>query len=850
MTNAGSAKDRHGPARPGDQGRDVTSEGFHAANAGARVTKKFIKMTLAKQALLGATILMGSTAIPAYAQMAPDAPSDAPQAAAVEDNSAIVVTATRRATSLQDVPINISAVGKDQLERQRIDDVRDIADFTPGITIADTGPGTTGTIVLRGLNASDSDTTGASYDNALGVYLGEVPVYYDFKMLDIARVETLLGPQGTLYGLGTLAGAIRNIPNRPDTEKVSAEVHGRLYGKNEASKVGYQVDGMINIPIVKDHIAFRSATGYYYDPGFIDYPLLVKTPGVSLPQAPKSPAMTQAFRDANLTALKDLNYEQTFTTRNQLLVQVTPDLSVDFTYAYQRTKTGGGQYNSNGVFGTGKYESASRYAEPVDRHAHLASMEINANVADIFDLVSTTAYTQVKNKRVGDNTDLLLDLDYDYELFPAFTSWNESADTRNQLNQEIRLVSTHGGPFSWVLGAFYNEQKLQRDYREHVPGHPWVAFGTQPNPDEIEYASYNRAKVTEEAVFGEGTFKITPEWQVTAGGRLFNYTSKVSGRAVTPLLGDPISPYDAKAAGGTSRKGGGVWKFNSSYKITPEIMVYATYSKGYRIGGPNTVAPCVLPLKPPPFQNVCALPNEQQFGPDSTKNLEVGVRAELFDRKLTLNMNAFSIKWDGIQVASATVNGIVGITVNGGKAKSEGFETSFQLRPVDGLSIQGTYSYTNARLTEDVSKIISVNDPPGTYPSSPIQLDALSGDRLPGSTRHSGSLGVNYTMPVAGGDLSADWTATYRGDVVTRLGWDRAYGDKLDGFVLHRASLSWQNDTFTIGLFGNNIFNKYAVTAISNDRSRIGVNDGVRLRYFRRTVITPRTFGLELRVKY
>jgi outer membrane receptor protein involved in Fe transport len=317
-----------------------------------------------------------------------------------------------------------------------------------------------------------------------------------------------------------------------------------------------------------------------------------------------------------------------------------------------------------------------------------------------------------------------------------------------------------------------------------------------------------------------------------------------------PLLGDPLSPYDATPAGGTSGQSGSVWKFNTSYKFTPGIMVYATYSKGYRIGGPNTVAPCVLPLKPPPFQNVCGLPNELQFGPDSTKNLEIGLRAELFDRKLTMNLNAFSINWDGIQVASATVNGIVGITVNGGKAKSEGFEASFQLRPVDRLSIQGTYSYTNARLTEDVAKIIAVNSPAGLYPSSPIQLDALKGDRLPGSTQNSGSLGVNYTLPLLGGDLISDWTATYRGDVVTRLGWDRAFGDKLPGFVLHRASISWQNDQYTIGIFANNIFDKYAVTAVSNDRSRIGQNDGVRLRYFRRTVIAPRTVGLEVRVKY
>lgn len=801
-------------------------------------------------------ILMGSTAVTAYAQTAMDAP--APQAEAeATDNNAIVVTGTRRSTTIQNVPINISAVGSEQLSRQHIDDVRDIADFTPGITISDTGPGNTGTIVLRGLNASDSDTNGASYDTALGVYLGEVPLYYDFKLLDIARVETLLGPQGTLYGLGTLAGAIRNIPNRPNLTDYQGEVHGRLYGKNEASKAGYQIDGVINIPLIKDRVAFRSATGYYYDPGFIDYPLLVKTPGVSLPQPTGPVSVTPEAYAANFTKRKDLNFERTFSTRNQLLLQLADDFSVNFTYAFQRTKTGGGQYNSNGVLGTGKYESAARYAEPVNRRAHLASMEINASVGKIFDVVATTAYTNVKNHRRGDNTDLLLDLDYGYEEFPAFTSWNESEDTRKQFNQEVRLVSTHGGPFSWVLGGFYNEQKLQRDYVEHIPGHPWIDLAT--NPNEIEYASYTTSKVIEKAVFGEGTFKLTPEWQVTAGARYFGYSSDIKGAAVVPIVGDDpdtpdvientISPYDQIPAGGTRSKSGLVWKFNTSYKITPDIMVYATYSKGYRIGGPNAVAYCNLPLDPT-VQNVCALPDEQQYGPDNTKNAELGIRAQLFDRKVTFNFNVFQINWSGTQLSSATVNGIVGITVNGNKAKSEGFETSFELRPVRNLAIQGTYSYTNARLTEDVPNVIAVNDPAGTYPSDPIRLPGLAGDRLPGSAKNSGSLGANYTVPFKQGNLIADWTATYRGDVVTRLGWDRAYGDKLPGFVLHRASLAFETDKYSIGLFASNIFNKYAVASVSNDRSRVGLNNGVVLRYYRKTVITPRTFGLEFRVRY
>lgn len=793
-----------------------------------------------RKKLLGATMLMGVGSYPAFAQ---DVTAEADV-----DSDTIIVTATRRAVSLQDVPMNITAVGSEQLARQRIDDVRDLADFTPGLTISDTGPGSTGTIVLRGLNASDTDATGASYDDALGVYLGEVPLYYDFKLLDLERVETLMGPQGTLYGLGTLAGAIRNIPNRPSTGGFEGEVHGRLYGKDHASDVGYSIDVMINIPIMEDHIALRSATGYFFDPGFIDYPLVLKTPGVSLPQPSGPDMVTDEDRAENFDYYKDLNYEKTFTTRNQLLFQLNPDLKVNFTYAFQQTKTGGSQSNSDGVLGTGRYQNASRYREPVKRRAHLAAMEINANIADIADLVATTAYTNVRNERFGDNTDLLLDLDYNYEDFPAFSSYNESVSRRKQFNQEARLVSRHGGPFSWVLGGFYNEQKRHDDYHEILPGHPWVDLTT--NPDEIEYASYTRSKVTEKAIFGEGTYRIVPEWQVTAGARWFNYTSDIAGRAVIPLLGvDPISPYDADAAGGSAKKSGWVWKFNTSYEFTPDIMIYATYSKGYRIGGPNAVAPCVI-LLPPPFQNVCALPNEQQYGPDSTKNAEIGIRTQLFDRKLTFNFNVFQVKWNGIQVDSATVNGVVGITVNGGKAKSQGFEASFQARPIDRLSIQGTYSYTDAKLTQDVSGIIAVNSPAATYPSTPVLLDALSGDRLPGSAKNSGSLGATYTYPIGEGELIANWTATYRGNVVTRLGWDRGYGDKLPSYVLHRASLFYEFDLYSIGLFANNIFDKYAIASVSQDRSRVGLNDGVRLRYLEQTVINPRTFGIEARVKY
>ena len=473
-----------------------------------------------KAGLLSATFFTGAMiASPAMAQgaaedAAAEASSDAPPA------GGIIVTGTRRATTLMETPINIVAIGAEELERQRLDDIRDIADFTPGMTVSDTGAGSTGKIVLRGLSASDTGDGGVNYDSAMGIYLGEVPLYYDFKLLDIERVETLLGPQGTLYGLGTLAGAIRYIPERPDTAAFEGSVHVRGYAKSHSDDFGYQADAVINIPLVKDHIAFRTVNGYYYDPGFIDYTLLVQEPGVSLPQPDGPETVTREGFAANLRREEDLNFEKTFTSRNQLLFQTSEDLKLILTY--QQTKTDGAQSNSAGVLGTGRYENASRFTEPVDRHAHLVSAEINANIADIVDLVATGAYTETKYRGQGDVTDLLLDLDYDYELFPAFAAWNEQESTRKQKNAEIRFVSRHGGPFSWVLGGFYNENEYQSDYAEHTPGHPWC--DTTGNPECLEYVSYVTSKVEEKAIFGEASFEITPEWQVTGGARYFDYS--------------------------------------------------------------------------------------------------------------------------------------------------------------------------------------------------------------------------------------------------------------------------------------------------------------------------------------
>lgn len=816
--------------------------------------------------LLSATILAGiAVAAPAVAQNMLVSEEDAgggsePDDARDEDQNEIVVTGTRRTGTIQETPINISAIGAEELQSERLDDIRDLGAFTPGITVTDTGPRGSGTIVMRGLSANGTGTTGSNYDDALGTYLGDVPLYLDFKLIDLERVETLLGPQGTLYGLGTLAGAIRYIPQRPDPSQISGYAHGRVYDVAHSSGLGYVADGAINLPIVKDILAFRSATGYYYDPGFIDYPFIVKTPGVSLaqPGTVTNPAGTAEQRAANFNPQSDMNWERTFTTRNQLGVSV-PDFNAYLTYAYQKTRTNGRQATGGGVLGEGKYEAPWRYAEPSTRESHLVSLEMAAQLADIVEAVWVTAYTETRNDSTSDVTDLLLDLDYDYELFPAFAGYTHGVNTRKQFNQEIRFVSTHGGPFNWVAGGFYNMMKYRSDSQETLPG--FAEFAASPagsaiyggyyngliRPDGAEYVSFTQSKTEEMAAYGELTFHPIDPWQVTGGIRYFSYDTSIMGGSDTPMTpgGRRRMPYPsvtidpARVRSGDAQADGVVWKFNTSYEFSRDLMVYGTYSKGYRIGGVNRVVPCIIPL--PAGQNLCALPNELSYEPDETKNMEVGIRAQLFDRRLSLNLSVFNVDWDGIQLSSSTVNGNIGITANGGKARSRGVDFSFNARITDAFTLRGNYSYLDAKLLQDVPELLST--------ANGFE-DALAGDRLPGSTAHSGAVAATYTAPLGENELRLNWTATYTGDILTTPG-ARGGGEKLPAYMMHRASVTYSTDLFELSLFGNNLFDKYAITGISNDLTRFRqVNDGVVGRYYAQGVAQPRVIGLEGRVKF
>ena len=772
---------------------------------------------------------------------------------AVDDT--IVVTGSRRNSTVQDSTINIQAISSDDLDALGIDDIRGMAAFTPGMAMPDTGPRSSGQVILRGLNADSLRSDAVDFNSSLAIYLGETPLYQDLKFIDIARVETLLGPQGTLYGQGTLAGAIRYIPNRPNPVKF--EVGGRVaINKLAHSKdAGSNAEGFINIPIVRDRIALRSAIGYYYDPGFIDYPYLVKNPGVSDPQPGTgfNLGTPQQISD-NLFRVEDANFARVFTTRNTLGLYPADWLSIYATYAHQETKTDGQQANGAGIFGSGQYEAPWRYLEPSDRSSDLYSVEVNADLGNVAKLVSATAWSQQDIVSRLDATDVLLDLDFDYELFPAFTAYSDIERRRKQFNTELRLVSAHGGPISWVVGGFYNSTRDTRNYKEILPG--IASFYNVNRPDNLEFISVIKTRDRESAVFGELSANLNQDFQITVGGRYYDYSSSLDSGTSTPLLaarsftrtngarGYPFPDIQFRSAGGSTKSNGFVWKANASYKFSSDLLVYATVSKGYRIGGVNRVAPCVLPLSP--GQNVCGLPNELNFAPDTVINKEIGIRATLADGKIVSNLAIYHVDWDKIQLASLTVNGSLGITVNGGKAVSQGLEWSLMVKPSDRLVVRGTYSYLDAHLTQDVRSLLQFR---GTN-ARPAYADAFAGDRLPGSPKHSVAIGISYTVPMAReNSLELNWTTNFVGSVLSRVG-GRGFGEEMPAYSVSQASIAYVTGDWRLSLFATNLFDKYAVTSIGRDRSRTFINDGVASRWFSQNVLTPRKIGVSAAYRY
>ena len=784
---------------------------------------------------------------------------------------AAVVTATRVEEPLQEVPMSISAVAGADIERRAIENLTELARWTPGLTVVDQGARGSNAVIVRGLNTDSlngSEFTGNNYNNGVATYLGDIPLAVDLRLRDIERVEVLLGPQGTLYGAGTLAGAVRYLPRRPDTGRRELEVRGDLFGLAHGGAPGGDAGLTFNLPLVAGKLALRGVVDRFADPGFIDYDYLLRTPGASEPEPdPDDPEAVAA----NLRREPDANTEDTLSARLSLLWDAAPNLSALFAYHLQDQRVGGRQVNHAASFDTGRYVSAHRYPEPNDRRNELLSLELSWEMASAA-LTTAAGYSRYSQQGQRDQTDLLIQafgiggllpgmypglaraqaLDPDVTAadltagFRTFSAYTREDGREERLNWETRLVSTGEGPWRWVGGAFFNRYDSRGTSFEFAPGLTEFSGITpilsgHPVSDPVEYYSLGKQDVEERALFGEISRDLGRRVRVTAGGRWFGYgitTGNLTEFPYTPMYNSPYSDFE-------SDDSGALFKGSVSYRIDDRTNVYFTRSEGYRIGGGNNYRVCsdeeiaLLddddPANDPP-QSGCIFADQALIRPDTTTNHEVGLRRSWNDDRVTFSGTLFHVDWTDIQVAGLTPYSAEPITLNGGGAVSRGVELASAVSATSALRFRGSWSYTRAELSVDSPGLLGRN------------LDTFAGDRLPGTPRQQGSLLASWAA-LLGDDAAFDvqYGYSYVGDVLTRIGM-RDGGERLPAYDLHNVSASLSKDAWTLTVYADNLFGEYAVTGVRQTPDLIGVTeDGFRSRRYFVNVLAPRRIGVRMR---
>jgi iron complex outermembrane receptor protein len=387
----------------------------------------------------------------------------APMPALSQELEEVLVTATRRSTSTQDVPYNISAYMGDTLAEREITTLGEFVRQVPGISFNDVGlreSGNNSTLVMRGLSAEPRNGAGEIPSLArptVSTYVGETPVYYNLRLTDINRVEVLRGPQGTLYGAGSLGGTLRIMPNKPDTEAMSGNIRTGISTTADAGDPNYDIDGMINLPLA-DNLALRVSAGHTYLAGFVDAvslglrdadgAFLLEDPNDFVGSGPDRSGREDDSNEGSATHL-----------RASLLWNPTDDIEALLTYHFQESDADNYQAESLGedralsLHGTNPFES----------DLNMATLEVTANLG-FATLTSATSYYERTVETQVDASAIYEDFfSFFYFYYPRISTLQDFEASDETFVQELRLASDTGGRIEWIGGLFYLDQDLQFD---------------------------------------------------------------------------------------------------------------------------------------------------------------------------------------------------------------------------------------------------------------------------------------------------------------------------------------------------------------------------------------------------
>ncbi len=667
-------------------------------------------------ALLGATAFVGLS----HAQPPPDtspkaaapataaprsqaAQARAPATTAIEE---VVVTAEKRASTVQNTPLSITALSGRQMQQAGITTVTQVAETVPGISLRSSGPGQT-ELEMRGMSSSG----GAS--PTVGFYLDETPltppaaslngkVVIDPDLFDLNRVEVLRGPQGTLYGSGSMGGTIKLLTNPPDLTRYSGQIDTTLSG-TAGGGVNPTGKAAVNIPLVNDKLALRIVGEEKYISGWIDR--IVDTPFPFPTNPSPSCAPFLACNRGDVTAepshtISNVNWELQQSARASLLAKPTEDLSVTLNFMYQRIGMGG--YNEfdmpPGSSSLAHYQPFDT-SEPFSDSFKLFSGTANYNLG-FGTLTASTSYWQRDERQSQDISESIYNLLNSFGLQPAgYTpSVFTEEDISDQFSQEIRIASPSNQRLTWLVGGFYS--RLLSVFRDtnNAPGYAGLSVGgAAANPQGIIYDANNPYHVDQYALFGEASYKLLDTLKFTAGLRYFDYNTHVyeAENGIGTTSGNAV----ATAASYRTSANGVTPKFNLAYQPNPNLTVYTEISKGFRPGGVN------LPI---PTSIGCNVTNEV-YGPDTSWNYEVGEKARVFDGRLTVNADVYYIEWNNVQ---QLINQSCGypLTQNAGNAQSYGPELEISAQLTPDLTLTASGAYTHAVLTS-VNDTLTAADP-------------------------------------------------------------------------------------------------------------------------------------------
>ncbi len=722
----------------------------------------------------------------------------------------VVVTAQKRSEALQGVPLSVTALDQRELERMGVEHVADLARVTPGLTVVSSGPGQN-ILIIRGI----SSVAGSA--GTVGYYLDDTPIaassnaallslrgLIDPAMFDIARIEVLRGPQGTLYGSSSMGGTIKYVSTQPHLTQRSARANATL-SHTEGGGWNEEGNAALNLPLGEGAAALRIGLYYRNQDGYIDrYPVAANDILAAAPAGARQAGV---------------NTEQTKGARLALRLNLGDGLAVNATLYYQHMLLGA-PFQVDLPPGSLDHLIQTRLLpEPSVQNSSLANVTLHKTLAR-HELVASTSYY---DRRVSVDEDASKVLYYFLSPSPQTAVYpvGMHGDYINrEFTQELRVVSDYAGPWQMIAGAYYHHVDAPLASQIPVTAGYNARFGTSY---DSFFTGARQATVKETALFAEGAYQLAPAWTARVGLRAFRVDQGFAQQ------GDGLFNGGPSAVTGSSGDHGYNPKFNLSWQAQPDLMLYATASKGYRPGGPNNPAPASLCAR-----EVAALGLSEsallKFAPDSLWNYELGAKSQWLDRRLTLNGALYTIDWSKVQQQIVLQCGF-NITANFGAARSKGGELEAAFQATPQLTLRATASYVSATLDNDVT---------GT--------GAKQGDPLLDVPRWGGSAAAEY-----GWNVGQRYAAYGRLDASYTGGANTLYDSgspfyRRAGFSQFNVRLGWRpagkrprwNATFFI----DNVFDKIGQTGLP-------VAISADLPTTRRIAISrPRTTGVKLEASF